>query len=335
MAFKMVTDSEKAAGRIAGTALAHAEMIAGEQTAKWRHRLPAGQTVIDVEQLQRFHAEELLRLRQELRDKEAAHLDRLEEIREARERRDAVVPRLRGRLYAMRDLFQGVYGPRGPRALFAGKPTVPADATPLRRVGRMVAEKLLDEDLELPEAILEGTELTHRTLAGQISEPLAELETAMKELEDLLPLASASLEAKKKAHAAADEKSAVLARFLEGLYGLEGHDVLAAKVRPSSHGSKKEKAGAAVENVREITEAELPPAAETAESGGGTEAAAATSGAMPEPGSHGVLAKPPASNRRGPGPIGTEVRSLRFQPQVGANQNPAPRRGARIPERRS
>ncbi len=283
MAFKMVTDSEKAAGRIAGTALAHAEMIAGEQTAKWRDRLP-----VDVEQLQRFHAEELLRLRQELRDKEAAHLDRLEEIRQARERRDAVVPRLRSRLYAMRDLFQGVYGPKGPRALFTGKPTVPADATPLRRVGRMVVEKLLDEDLELPEAILKGSELTHRTLAGEISEPLAELEAAMTELEDLLPLASATLEAKKKAHAAVDEKSAVFARFLEGLYGLEGHDVLAAKVRPSSRGSKKESAGAVaggragVENARETAEAAPPATVEAAGAGGGSEAVAASSGAVSE-----------------------------------------------------
>ncbi len=268
MVFKMVTDSEKAAGRIAGTALAHAEQIAAEQTAKWRDQLPAGQTVVDVEQLQRFHAEELQRLREELRDKEAAHLARLDEIREARERRDGVVPRLRGRLYAMRDLFQGIYGDNGPRALFLGKPVVPADATPLRRVGQIVVDKLLDQDLELPAAKLKGTELTRRTLAGEVSEPLAEMAAAMKELEELLPLANASLEAKRKAHAAVDEKSAAFARFLEGLYGLEGHDVLAAKVRPSSHRSKKGGAEAAestgsagVEEAREVPETAAEPAA--------------------------------------------------------------------------
>ena len=138
MTFKMVTESEKAAGRIAGTALAHAELIAGEQTARWSDRLPDGQEVVDAAQIQRFHAEELLRLREVLRRKEAAHLDRLEDIRQARERRDAVAPALRQVLYAIRDLFKGVYGEEGPRALFLGKPVVPVDATPLRRVGRLV-----------------------------------------------------------------------------------------------------------------------------------------------------------------------------------------------------
>lgn len=56
--------------------------------------------------------------------------------------------------------------------------------------------------------------------------------------ENLLPLASKSLEEKRRAHAAVDKKSGQLARFLEGLYELEGHDVLSAKVRPSSHQQK-------------------------------------------------------------------------------------------------
>ncbi len=261
MAFKMVTDSEKSAGRVAGTALAFAEQIAGEQTAKWRDLLPQGQTVVDVEQLQRFHAQELLRLREDMRAKERAHLNQLDEIREARQRRDAAVPEVRRRLYAMRDLFQGVYGEKGPRALFLGKPTVPADATPLRRVGRLVVDKLLDRDLKLPKATLKGTELTRKTLAGEISDPLAELEAAMKELEEMLPLASQTLAEKREAHAAVDEKSAAFARFLEGLYGLEGHDLLAAKVRPSSHRSKKDSADAATSQQPDVQDAAPPPAA--------------------------------------------------------------------------
>ncbi len=236
MTFKMVTESEKAAGRIAGTALAHAELIAGEQTARWKDRLPDGQEVVDAAQIQHFHGEDLLRLRELLRRKEAGHLEVLKKIRETRERRDAVAPGLRKMLYAIRDLFKGIYGEEGPRALFLGKPVVPMDATPLRRVGRLVAAKLEDPELELPEATLKkGTRLTMSELAGEIKEPLEAMEQAMKELEDLLPMAARSLEEKREAHAAVDEKNAKLARFLEGLYELEGHDVLAAKVRPSSH----------------------------------------------------------------------------------------------------
>ncbi len=245
MAFKMVTDSEKAAGRIAGTALAFAESIAGEQSAKWRDRLGDGQAVVNVEQHQRFHAEELLRLRKDLRHKEAAHLDRLKKINEAREWRDGAIPRMRQVLYAVRDVFQGIYGEKGRRALFSEKPDVPADATPLRRVAHRIAGKLRDENLELPEPILRVPGLSRADLAEDVEKPLKVLSAAMQELEDMLPLANQTLEAKHEAHAAVDQKSARLARYLEGLYELEGHDVLAAKVRPSSHRSKKESADAA------------------------------------------------------------------------------------------
>ncbi len=260
MAFKMVTDSEKAAGRVAGTALAHAGEIAAQQTEKWRDQLGDGQETVDVEQLQRFHAEELQRLRQEMREREQAHLEQLGEIRQARERRDAAVPRLRGRLYALRDLFQGVYGDEGPLALFAGKPAVPVDATPLRRVARIVVDKLLDRDLALPPATLKGTRLKRKTLAAEISDPLAELEAAMNELEEMLPLANRTLARKRQAHTAVNDKTAAFGRFLEGLYGLEGNDMLAAKVRPSSHRSKKEEAGAP--ESAEAAPASAAPAAE-------------------------------------------------------------------------
>ncbi len=142
------------------------------------------------------------------------------------------------------------------------------DATPLRRVGRLVAAKLEDPELELPVATLKkGTRLTMSELAGEIKEPLEAMERAMQELEDLLPLAARSLEEKRQAHVAVDEKSAKLARFLEGLYELEGHDVLAAKVRPSHHrrgdAGDPEKTGAAEtpENVQAEGTSEVAPVA--------------------------------------------------------------------------
>ncbi len=106
MVFKMVTVSEKAAGRIAATALVHAEAIVREQTERWRDLLPDGQEVIDAEQIQRCHAQELLRLRAVLCLKEAAHLNRLKIISEAREQRGADASDVRKVLYAVRDLFK-------------------------------------------------------------------------------------------------------------------------------------------------------------------------------------------------------------------------------------
>ena len=271
MAFKMVTESEKAAGRIASTALAFAESIAEEQAAKWRHRSGDEQPVLDVEAHQRCHAEELLRLREELLEAERAHLDRLQEIAEARARRNAAVPRLRAVLYAVRDVFQGIYGDKGPAALFLErKPKVPVDVTPLRRVGRRVVAKLRDESLELPPPILRLRGLSRRELAEDVEQPLEALEAAMQELEELLPLANETLERKQRAHAAVDRKSARLARYLEALYELEGHAELAARVRQSSHRKKEAESAGAVaasaedEEAAEVSAASAEPVAASA-----------------------------------------------------------------------
>ncbi len=122
---------------------------------------------------------------------------------------------------------------------------MPVDATPLRRVGVIVVANLEDPELRLPPAIRKGAELMRPKIAGEIREPLQEMETAMLELEGLRPLASKTLGEKHAAHAAVDEKTTAFARFLEGLYGLEGEDDLEARVRPSSHRSKQESAEAA------------------------------------------------------------------------------------------
>ncbi len=251
MPFKMVTESEKLASRVAGAALSHAELIAKTQTARWRERLRDGQDVVDAEQVQRFHGQDLQRLRQQLRSSEAAYLDSLRIIREARERRDATVAPVREVLYAVRDLFTGVYGEAGPRALFRDKPAVPADATPLLRVARLVMEKLEDPDLELPEARLNGTRLNLTELAGEVKTPLEALERAMQTLEEVLPMAAKTLADKRRAHAAVDEKNGKLARYLEALYDLEGEEVLADAVRRSSHRPKEPDPEAASEDAED------------------------------------------------------------------------------------
>ncbi|MCP3957550.1 MAG: hypothetical protein GY719_06825 [bacterium] len=297
MAFKMVTDSEKAAIRIAGTAGAHADLITEEQTERWRDRLPAGQEVIDLHQFQLLHAGELRELRRELIEKEARHLDRLADIHEARKRRDEATPELRDVLYRVRDLVEILYGPKGSRALFLAKPSVPTDPLPLQRVGRIVVGNLEDPDFEQIDPKFTGFTLTPDEVAGEIKKPLVALETALNDLEELAPLANASLEEKHRAHEAVDRKNGDLARFLEAFYVLTGHEVLAAKVRPSSHRKQSEntagvegqevpEADSATGDVVEIKE----PMPETAVAEPGTSprptVAARESGSPgPEPGS--------------------------------------------------
>ncbi len=247
MGYKMVEASEKASGRTAGNAKAHAARISDDLTARWRKRLPEGQKYVDVYQLQVFLCQDLRAACHRLLEAVDFHLARLAAIREAREQRDAAKSVLRPLLFSVRNLIQDLHGEVGVYMLFNDATEIPEDPYSLRRLARNVVADLRDPKLQLPPPRLEGVTISRRTLAKGIEKPLTQLSDALDEIEDVAPLASQSLEAKHRAHKALDTLNARAARFLEAFYVLAGHDILAAKVRPSSHRAKKLAAAAAGE----------------------------------------------------------------------------------------
>ncbi len=240
MAFKMITLGEKEVGRIAGNAGAHAALMANGLTGKWRQQLPKGQKVIDIHQVQMCVRHDLHRMRDEIAEIEKSHLGRLETQSLSRKVRDETIPRLRGQLVGIQNLFDGNFGAGSSTKVFGSLVTViPLEPFSLRRVANAAHGRLMAPDFTLPASQLAGVKIVPRELAKGFEEPLAELDRVLVELEDTLPIANASLELKIKALAELRTQVGIAARFLEALYRLAGHDEIARRVRPSSHRSRR------------------------------------------------------------------------------------------------
>ncbi len=236
MTYKMVTDSEKEVGRIAGNAGTHADLMANEVTARWRKALPKGQEIIDIRQLQLCVRDDLHRMRGEIRVIEKAHIERLEITRLDRGVRDVAIPQLRGKLIGIQRLFDGTFG-TGSSTMVFGEQTVaiPRDPFALLRAANIAHGRLTDSALVLPEVQLEGVKIVPRSLAKGFEAPLVKLEQALDGLEANGPAANASLELKIQSLDDLRKQAGIAARFLEALYYLAGHPEIAKRVRLSSH----------------------------------------------------------------------------------------------------
>jgi len=236
MPFKMITVGEKELGRLAGNAGTHALLMAQELTERWSDKLPEGQEFIDLMQLQLCVRDDLRNIQREITEIEKRHLEELEVDRETRAVRNATRPQLREKLIRIQRLLDGAFGAGSSAKVFGEDFLVmPIDPFPLRRVGHIVLERLLDPAMALPPVQLEGVTISPQELAGSIEQPLRQLDEVLVNLEERLPASSASLEAKERTLEKLQRQSGIAARFLEALYHLAGHDVIARRVRLSSH----------------------------------------------------------------------------------------------------
>ena len=236
MPFKMITVGEKELGRLAGNAGTHALLMAQELTERWSDKLPEGQEFIDLMQLQLCVREDLRDIQREITEIEKRHLEELEVDRETRAVRNAVRPQLREKLIRIQRLLDGAFGAGSSAKVFGEDFLVmPIDPFPLRRVGHIVQGRLLDPAMALPPVQLEGVTISPQELARSIEQPLQQLDEVLVNLEEKLPASSVSLEAKERTLDKLQRQSGIAARFLEALYHLAGHDVIARRVRLSSH----------------------------------------------------------------------------------------------------
>ena len=239
MAFKMVTQSEKDAGRIAGNAGAHADLIATDLTARWRSQIPEDQKYVDIHQAQLCVRHDLHKWRKEIAEIEDRHLGRLETEILSRAERDGTIPQLRGQLVGIQSLFEGNFGAGTSTKVFGPQITsIPLDPFPLRRVGYRAFRRLTRPDFVLPPSQLGGVEVVPLDLAKSFEDPLTRLDLVLVELEDTLPISNRTLEEKIRTLAGLRQAVGVAARFLEALYHLAGHEEIAQRVRLSSHRSR-------------------------------------------------------------------------------------------------
>ena len=150
MAFKMVTDSEKVAGRIAGMAKVHAEKITGELVERWRGWLAAEAEDVGIGQIQLFYAAKLRRLCRALARAERAHIRQLTAIKLLRQQRDKAADELRLKAHHLERVLEGRHGQAFAEDILE-KASELTDPVTLRRVALRVAKNLVDPQRPLPE----------------------------------------------------------------------------------------------------------------------------------------------------------------------------------------
>ncbi|MCP3964433.1 MAG: hypothetical protein GY719_41930 [bacterium] len=237
MVYRMIDELEKKCGRLSGAALSHRDTITLTLAQRWAHKLPDGQTVPDVFQLQTFISEDLDELHQEVLRVEGELRSELTEDREKREVRDRARNAVREHLFGARKIFDAIYGPGGSDAMFEEPSSyVRTDPVPLYRQGTALHDNLLDPEFNRPPVRLDvGVDLT--MLAQKMKPDLDVLGTAIRQLRKDTQDSNELFAAKDREMDRLDRRIGVSARLLESLYHYADHPGIAVRVRPSTHRS--------------------------------------------------------------------------------------------------
>ncbi len=244
MPHRMVTQLETDCDNLSAAAGKHNPLISEALTEMWRSNLPKGQKMINLFQLQACLADDLINHRDRLVGVDDALASGLTANRAQESARDSGVEALREKLFQARSTFEGVFGAGSSFKIFEEAPVIPSRPRELRRVAQRVVRNLTTPELKLPPTRQEGVTIDPVKLAQGIQRPLDKMVKALKSLAEKRRDVDQSLQ--QKGGSMSDLRSMVgrTARFLEALYDLAGYDILAARVRPSSHRAARATAAA-------------------------------------------------------------------------------------------
>jgi len=311
MAFKMIDNLEKLCGRLAGAASRHRVLITDALSEKWRSKLPEGQTIPDLFQLQTFLGEELHEIHQQVVANESRLKAELTGDRQTRKIRDRSAGDLRERLFAARKIFDAVFGPGGSDVVFQElNSQVRLDPVPLHRQGVLVHDNLLNPAFVLPPLRLDvGVDLTQ--IARGMEPSLGQLGGSLSDLHQSTQGSNASLEAKERSMLDLDKLAGLSARLLEALYAYSGHEGIASRTRQSSHVSGLD-AGSPTLGPSTVSPAD-----------GSTGSSADGSTGSSADGSSGSLAEPPPGSSDGRPSGEVSAVGLPFDPALPNSSSPA------------
>lgn len=187
---------------------------------------------IAVAEIVEYGSRQLLRL-------DEAHICELVEGREQREEREAAFDLLASTISAVKDAWEGVYGPGSSRNLFCDVTEMPTDPVKLRRLGTRIRDCLLDEGFVEQSVQLEGWPPPDRAqLAAGLERPLERLSKAIDGVSWERKGSRLSLLDKHNAIEAYRRTLRFAAGFLGSLYGLAGLDNLADSVLPKRRATR-------------------------------------------------------------------------------------------------
>ncbi len=246
MPYRQVIRAKKLGGKMASHARQHAQLVATSATALfpgWLHRQPGDrgggllpeQQFLDLYQFQMAVSEELDRLHAELIVIDNRHAHQLQVARQLREQRSDRDGRVRAAMLTLKQTAEGSFGPGASRIIFEeDPPRLPSDPAALHQMAERAYDILTDPEFALDSG-QPGVVINPAVLADGFAEPLKDLGASLTALHDA-ESAIAQTQTLKDLHLEELETfNGHVARFYEALYVLAGHELLASRLRRSSH----------------------------------------------------------------------------------------------------
>jgi hypothetical protein len=232
MLSKMITRRQKSASEVEVAILRHGPEAAAAAGSFLEAYLEEGETLPDLELLQRLFGRALNDHHDRIVASDEARIAGLRQTKGPRARRDAAADALGVELLRLRTVFTGCFGDKAAEGLLAIDGRLDRDPVALSRLARRAVELLRSDASELPSPLVPITP-DLGLWAEQLEAPLQELEAALSGVRWERKGAESALMAKQKAVTAYDHLFLRVARLQEALFRFANLDGLADRVRPS------------------------------------------------------------------------------------------------------
>ena len=235
MPYRQVIRAKKLGGQIAGHARQHAQRVATSATALFPDLLRPGQQYLDLHQFQVAVGQQLEKLHGELIEIDNRHAHQLEVARQLREERGDLDGQVRTAMLKLKRTAEGSFGAGASRIIFEeDPPRLPNDSTALHQVAERAFEILTDPEFPL-DSDQPGVVVNPAVVAEGFAGPLERLGTALTALHDAESAIRGTQSQKDRQLEKLETFNGNVARFYETLYVLAGEDLLASRLRRSSH----------------------------------------------------------------------------------------------------
>ncbi len=162
-----------------------------------------------------------------------ANIDAKAELIEPRKRRDEALNHASDRIYGIRDVSRGLYGPELTAAIVPDDRRIPRRPKAFLHMGQHVLERLRDVEHTLPAKTLLGIEVERVELSANFESALEELSLSLTEVNLKSREAAITQATKDEAMSEFNVVYGAAIKLLEALAILAGKPELAKRVRPT------------------------------------------------------------------------------------------------------
>ncbi|MDJ0764741.1 MAG: hypothetical protein QNJ97_17305 [Myxococcota bacterium] len=221
---KMVVDRQKSASKVIAAAHTHKSKVGTGMT-----ELLGRDFGVAAEQLMDASAEALKTATRAMVTADEAHIAELDDDPAHRAARDAAADQIRNVFVDFRDLTRTMFGASYVASLgYEGE--TPEDPVMLHRLGQRILDRI--DKTDRPHPRFEGMTFDPGPWKQKISDPLAKLDTALKNTNTEVREAEQTLSAKHRAIEAYDAVFSKTAGLVSAMLCIAGEQLLADRVRP-------------------------------------------------------------------------------------------------------